>query len=152
MDKLTKIFVLWCFALICMSGMSLAQKIEGKQVETLSVVRAVAPQYPAIAAATRIEGEVVVEIKISSDGSVFSTKVISGHKRLIDASEKAAKQWKFSALTQGQKEKVLELRFSYSSDYNKNQRSSEFSVIFTPPFKVEIIFIPGTTHSSQKNR
>lgn len=123
-----------------------------KQEESPIVISAIAPQYPVIATATRIEGEVVVEIKIAQDGSVLSTKTISGHKRLVDASEKAAKHWKFSPLTEGQKEKVVELHFVYSSDYNKNQKISEFSVIFTPPFKVEIIFIPGITHSSQKNR
>ncbi|MBI4852952.1 MAG: energy transducer TonB [Acidobacteria bacterium] len=54
------------------------------------------PDYPAIARNSGITGEVKVEILISEEGSVVSTKVISGHPMLQQAALVAAKQWRFN--------------------------------------------------------
>ncbi|MFY9222879.1 MAG: TonB family protein [Blastocatellia bacterium] len=56
----------------------------------------VAPDYPALARNGNITGEVKVEILISEDGKVVSTKVVGGHGLLQKAALDAARQWKFN--------------------------------------------------------
>lgn len=56
----------------------------------------VAPDYPALARNSNITGEVRVEILISEDGKVISTKVLGGHALLQKAALDAARQWKFN--------------------------------------------------------
>ncbi|MBL8195997.1 MAG: energy transducer TonB [Blastocatellia bacterium] len=56
----------------------------------------VAPDYPALARNGNITGEVKVEILISEDGKVVSTKVLGGHGLLQKAALDAARQWKFN--------------------------------------------------------
>jgi len=51
--------------------------------------------YPAIAKAARISGTVVVQLDVSAEGAVVSTKAISGHPMLQQAAIDFVKQWTF---------------------------------------------------------
>ena len=54
-----------------------------------------APEYPPAAQAIKARGRVQVQIEIAKDGSVSSSKIISGHPLLRNSSLKAARSAKF---------------------------------------------------------
>ena len=53
------------------------------------------PQYPEAARAQNIQGPVVLELHIGTNGSVQNVEVISGPPLLAQASVEAVKQWRF---------------------------------------------------------
>ena len=66
------------------------------QEETARKVKArVEPMYPELARRMHISGTVKLQIVVSKEGNVKSTKVIGGPPLLIDASLDAVKRWKF---------------------------------------------------------
>lgn len=68
-----------------------------------NAIRMIKPIYSQIAVKARIGGKVVVEVELDKEGSVVSTKTISGHPFLKQLSEDAAKKSKFKpAMFQGQ--------------------------------------------------
>ena len=66
-------------------------------------VELVKPIFPAAARAVRASGEVVVQILIDENGNVIFAKAVSGHALLRAASEKAARQSRFSPTVIGGK-------------------------------------------------
>lgn len=60
------------------------------------VIRRVAPLYPTSARQAHIEGTVVLQALIGTDGSVLNVRVTSGHPMLIQAAVAAVKQWHFN--------------------------------------------------------
>jgi len=56
----------------------------------------VAPQYPSLAQAARVEGVVILEAVIDADGSVTSVKVLRSIPLLDDAAVKAVRAWRFT--------------------------------------------------------
>lgn len=61
-----------------------------------NAINRVTPDYPTLARAARISGDVALEITIGEDGSVTSVQVISGHAMLQNAAVQAARQWRFN--------------------------------------------------------
>jgi TonB family protein len=55
----------------------------------------VAPTYPDLARQMRVGGRVKIEVVITPDGHVRSTKVVGGHPLLVQACQDALKEWKF---------------------------------------------------------
>jgi protein TonB len=55
----------------------------------------VPPPYPAIAKATRTQGQVQIQIGISETGAVTDVTLLSGHPLLREAALQAARQWVF---------------------------------------------------------
>lgn len=53
------------------------------------------PEYPKMARAAGVDGEVVVEVIVSETGVIESARVISGHPLLRDNALAAAKKWVF---------------------------------------------------------
>jgi TonB family protein len=64
-------------------------------------VRKVYPAYPQSAVASRVQGDVIVQVVVSRAGEVASIKFASGPTDLIDASTRAARGWKFTPTTSG---------------------------------------------------
>jgi TonB family protein len=62
-----------------------------------TVLRTVIPAYPAIAAAKRISGVVLVDVDIDPKGNVIEARAIIGGKYLRDSARKAALRWQFNA-------------------------------------------------------
>jgi protein TonB len=59
-------------------------------------IRDVAPRYPAIAQASRVEGIVILEAVIAEDGSVQDVRVLRSKPLLDDAAVDAVRQWRFT--------------------------------------------------------
>jgi len=60
-----------------------------------SLVRRVEPEYPESARRAGIQGTVVLNIHIGSDGTVESAQLVSGPRELVQASMDAVKHWRF---------------------------------------------------------
>jgi TonB family protein len=78
------------------SGAQLPQIMSGGVLNG-RVLKKPAPSYPDAARAARAQGTVVVQIVLDENGQVISAQAISGHPALREASEKAARQAKFSS-------------------------------------------------------
>lgn len=63
--------------------------LQGKAIERRT------PPYPALPRQIRMPGEVSVEVIISPEGRVESTRVVSGHPMFIKAAVDAASGWRF---------------------------------------------------------
>jgi TonB family protein len=67
------------------------------------VVRRVEPEYPEEARQQRVQGAVVLEVRIGRDGAVQDVKLVSGQDVLANAAIAAVKQWAFKPrVVQGQ--------------------------------------------------
>ena len=60
-----------------------------------NVMYSPAPAYPSAASAAHVQGEVKLEAEVGRDGSVVSTRVISGPPLLCDAAANALQQWRY---------------------------------------------------------
>jgi TonB family protein len=56
----------------------------------------IAPVYPDLAKRMNVTGKVKIEVVITPDGRVKSTRVVGGHPLLVQASQDAVKEWKFN--------------------------------------------------------
>ena len=71
-------------------GLSLFQVVEG------TLLHRVDPTYPMDALRERIQGQVVLQVRISKDGSVYGAKTIGGEPILSQAAVEAVREWRFS--------------------------------------------------------
>ena len=53
------------------------------------------PAYPELARRMNVSGKVKIEVIITPDGRVRSTRVIGGHPLLVQTCQDAVKEWKF---------------------------------------------------------
>jgi len=53
------------------------------------------PVYPELARRMSVAGKVKIEVIITPDGHVRSTRVLGGHPLLVQACQDAVKEWKF---------------------------------------------------------
>jgi TonB family protein len=60
------------------------------------------PQYPADAVTARRSGDVVLEVLVAQDGSVVSTRTLSGDPLLAPAAAAAVRQWRYEPYRQHQ--------------------------------------------------
>lgn len=99
-----------------------------------AVVAAVAPDFPLIAQAAHAQGEVVVEVTLAPDGTVATSKSLSGHPLLQKAAETAAMKWRFAF-----DEPAGKLNLVFSFGYADGKKSDpELIITFMPPQKVEV--------------
>ena len=83
-----QIFIL--LAMVCaVCGFSAAQDAPSGR----NVVRRVTPQYPEIARSMRLQGNVKVEVVVSSTGAVKSVDVKGGNPLLAESAKRAILQW-----------------------------------------------------------
>ena len=81
-------------ALVILSGISFAQS--GSTDESKRKVKSrVSPAYPELARRMNVAGKVKIEVVISPDGRVKTTRVVGGHPLLVQACQDAVKEWKF---------------------------------------------------------
>ena len=64
---------------------------EGKR----KVKTKVAPVYPELAKRMNVTGRVKIEVIITPDGRVKSTRALGGHPLLVQSCVEAVKEWKF---------------------------------------------------------
>jgi TonB family protein len=65
------------------------------EAATRNVVHRVEPEYPEQARQQGIQGAVVLDVRIASDGRVQQVNVVGGPQLLADAAVAAVKQWQF---------------------------------------------------------
>lgn len=65
---------------------------EGKR----KVKTKVAPTYPELAKRMNVSGRVKIEVIVTPDGRVKSTRALGGHPLLVQACIEALKEWKFA--------------------------------------------------------
>jgi TonB family protein len=105
--------VLMGLALTSVLGTSaLAQSVseEGKR----KVKTKVAPAYPELAKRMNVTGRVKIEVIITPDGRVKSTRALGGHPLLVQACVDAVKEWKFATAPE-ESTQVVEFEFSGNS-------------------------------------
>lgn len=79
---------------------------EGKR----KVKTRVSPTYPELARRMSVAGKVKIEVVITPDGHVRSTRVVGGHPLLVQACQDAVKEWKFGAAAE-ETTQVVEFEF-----------------------------------------
>ena len=65
------------------------------QTPVTRLIRRVDPEYPEAAAAQHVEGPVVLDVQVLTDGTVGNVKILSGNPLLTEAAVKAVKQWQY---------------------------------------------------------
>jgi TonB family protein len=83
---------------------------EGKR----KVKTKVAPTYPELAKRMNVVGKVKIEVIITPDGRVKSTRALGGHPLLVQSCVDAVKEWKFVAAPE-ETTQVVEFEFSAGS-------------------------------------
>jgi TonB family protein len=68
----------------------------GGDVREPRKVRHVAPVYPPLAVAARVQGRVMLECVIAEDGRVTEVSPLSGHPLLDAAAAEAVRQWRYT--------------------------------------------------------
>jgi len=78
---------------------------------TRKVRMKVAPEYPPLARQLNVTGKVKLEITISADGHVVSTRTIGGSPLLVGPASEAVKKWRYEP---GPKEtiEIVEIAFA----------------------------------------
>jgi TonB family protein len=90
-----KKFVLAAAAIALFSEVSGAAQ-SGSTDETKRKVKSkTAPLYPELARRMNVGGKVKIEVVITPDGRIKSTRVVGGHPLLVQACQDAVKEWKF---------------------------------------------------------
>lgn len=83
------------------------------------LIQKIEPQYPPLARAARVQGEVVLSAVIDSNGQINNLQLVSGHPMLVPAAIAAVKQWRYKPyLLNGQPvevETTITVIFSLSS-------------------------------------
>jgi TonB family protein len=83
---------------------------EGKR----KVKSKVAPAYPELAKRMNVTGRVKIEVIITPDGRVKSTRALGGHPLLVQACVEAVKEWKFAPAPE-ETTQVVEFDFNGSN-------------------------------------
>jgi protein TonB len=83
------------------------------------LVQKVEPQYPPLARAARVQGDVVLSAVIDTNGQITNLQLVSGHPMLVPTAIAAVKQWRYKPyLLNGQPvevETTITVIFSLSS-------------------------------------
>jgi TonB family protein len=123
--------------------------------ELPSVLMAVAPPYPAVAATARLSGTVILEVKINSEGKVTSVNLVEGNPSLGRAAEVFARRWVFSSASNFSATRSTRLTFDFKLMPNETP-VEEMQPIFMPPYKVEVrgkvLFVNDTTVNGRSSK
>jgi TonB family protein len=77
-----------------------------------SLLRRVEPEYPEQALAQRVQGPVLLEVRIRPDGAVQEVKLVSGPPLLAQAAVAAVRQWRFKPRTVNGRAVEMETRIT----------------------------------------
>lgn len=83
---------------------SVARTVMEEVDQPVRVLTSVFPKYPVKARANEIEGDVIVEITINTDGKVGTVRVLQSPDDLLSAASiEAVEQWRFAPMTRNGK-------------------------------------------------
>lgn len=113
--------------------------LQGPSTEAITVTKAVAPIYPALARLSNTQGTVEVTIEVGPTGEVVNVADTKGHSLLRDAAQTAARRWRFvSSTTDDTKPlRTVVLTFKFTIMPLKTD-ANELTPVFTPPYEVEV--------------
>ena len=97
-------------AAVVFSGVSFAAQTGTTDESKRKVKTKTAPVYPELAKRMSVSGKVKIEVVITPDGHVKSTRVVGGHPLLVQACQDAVKEWKFVAAPE-ETTQVVEFEF-----------------------------------------
>ena len=86
----------------------------GSEESKRKVKTKVAPVYPELAKRMSVSGKVKIEVIITPDGRVKSTRALGGHPLLVQSCIDAVKEWKFASAPE-ETTQVVEFEFSAGS-------------------------------------
>lgn len=105
------ILKLTLFALLALAA-AMPWPTQGQTITTQrKVSHKIVPDYPAVARQMNITGKVKIEALVEPDGHVKSTHAVGGSPLLIQAAERALKNWKFES---GPKETTEVVEFDFT--------------------------------------
>lgn len=82
-------------AVALLSGVSAFAQTGSTDESKRKVKSKTAPIYPELAKRMNVTGKVKIEVVVTPDGHVKTTRVIGGHPLLVQACQDAVKEWKF---------------------------------------------------------
>jgi TonB family protein len=91
----------------------------------------VGPEYPPLAAVARITGDVTLDITLNEDGTVASSRVVSGHPLLRASAQENSMTWRFEAgdgKKPGSEEFTLTYRFRLGDAVGCDRRPSRVTI------------------------
>jgi protein TonB len=59
------------------------------------IIQRIQPEYPPLARAARVQGDVILTAIISRTGEIQNLVLVSGHPMLVPAALKAVQQWRY---------------------------------------------------------
>lgn len=97
-------------AVFIFSGVVTRAQIGTTDESKRKVKTRVAPLYPELARRMNVAGKVKIEVVISADGHVKTTRVVGGHPLLVQPCQDAVKEWKFAPAAE-ETTQVVEFEF-----------------------------------------
>jgi TonB family protein len=76
------------------------------------LIRRVEPEYPAEARTRHIQGSVILDVQIGSDGAVRNITVVNGDPVLGDAAVAAVRQWKYQPFSEEGRPVEMQMRIT----------------------------------------
>jgi hypothetical protein len=102
-----------------------------------AVVSAVAPVYPVVFMALKIEGEFNVDVEIDKDGKVVSSESVNENRKWVTkVIEETADRWRFAPDKDSRSNRRARLTFVFR--YMPEAKGFDVAPIFYPPYKVEV--------------
>jgi protein TonB len=102
-------------AIFLSTSAALAPRVLGQDASPDAVKRKVktrvVPDFPPLARQLNVTGKVKIEVTISADGRVTSTKVVGGSPVLVGSALDAVKRWRFEAAPKETSE-IIEFSFN----------------------------------------
>ena len=92
------------------SALALAAQTGSTEEGKRKIKTKVSPPYPELARRMSVAGKVKIEVVITPDGHVRSTRVVGGHPLLVQACQDAVKEWRFNAATE-ETTQIVEFEF-----------------------------------------
>jgi TonB family protein len=108
-----KRLMLTAVVLAVFTGNALAAQVGNTDESKRKVKTRVSPAYPELAKRMNVGGKVKIEVVITPDGHVRSTKVVGGHPLLVQVCQDAVKEWKFMPATE-ETTQIVEFSFTGS--------------------------------------
>jgi TonB family protein len=108
MDEKAKITRAAARAFLAMALTFTAVNLPAQEIR--KVISNPVPKYPDLAKTLRLSGVVKVQIVISPDGKVISTRFLGGHPLFVSSVEDALKNWKYAPASA---ETTTQLEFNF---------------------------------------
>ena len=108
-------------AVALLSGVSAFAQTGSTDESKRKVKSKTAPVYPELAKRMNVGGKVKIEVVVTPDGHVKTTRVIGGHPLLVQACQDAVKEWKFVPAPE-ETTQVVEFEFRTGNEGNGRAR------------------------------